>query len=326
MNFFTPVEIEKPSFSIDYNSKIVFIGSCFAENISLYFENAKFQSLKNPAGILYNPLSINTMIENIWNKKHYTEKDFFFDGTQYNSYDFHSRFSSSDLYQTLENVNNSFEKAYNFFCSANVFFITLGSAYVYFLKETLLPVANCHKQKSEKFFRRLISVDEVKNALINIVETIQKFNNQARIVFTVSPLRHFRDGAHNNNLSKSTLELGINEIIEKYENVSYFPSFEIVIDELRDYRFYASDMIHLSEVSEQYIWQKIQQTYFSSNVILQVEKVEKFMKSANHRVQNAFSEASKAFAKKNFLLAEALESEIQGLKLDKEKEYFSRFC
>ena len=325
MNFFTPVEIEKSSFSIDYTSKLVFIGSCFAENISKYFENAKFQCLVNPTGILYNPLSISMMIENVLSGKRYSESDFFFDGALYNSYDFHGRFSSDNLQTAVIKANNSMEKAYDFFKTSDVVFITLGTAFVYFLKETSLPVANCHKQLSEKFLRRLISVSEVENALKNIVENLQNINKSIQIVFTISPLRHFRDGAHNNNLSKSTLHLGTNFVIKNYEFVHYFPSYEIVMDELRDYRFYEQDMIHLSETAEEYIWQKIKQTYFSDKVSLQVERVEKFMKSVNHRIENPFSLASKAFFEKNIFAAKRLEAEIQGLNLEKEKEYFCGF-
>lgn len=325
MNFFTPVEIEKSSFSIDYTSKLVFIGSCFAENISKYFENAKFQCLVNPTGILYNPLSISMMIENVLSGKRYSESDFFFDGALYNSYDFHGRFSSDNLQTAVIKANNSMEKAYDFFKTSDVVFITLGTAFVYFLQENGLPVANCHKQLSEKFSRRLISVSEVENALKNIVENLQNINKSIQIVFTISPLRHFRDGAHNNNLSKSTLHLGTNFVIKNYEFVHYFPSFEIVMDELRDYRFYEKDMIHLSETSEEYIWQKIKQTYFSDKVSLQVERVEKFMKSVNHRIENPFSLASKAFSEKNIFTAKRLEAEIQGLNLEKEKAYFCGF-
>ncbi len=326
MNFFTEVEIGKSEIKIDYNSKIVFIGSCFAEDISAYFENAKFQVLKNPSGILYNPLSIREMIKNVLNKKRYGENDFFYSGELYNCYDFHGRFSHGDLFTAINQVNESFEKAYVFFKEADVFFITLGSAFVYFLRENSMPVANCHKQNPNVFFRRLITVDEVQNAVNEIVETINKINSKARIVFTVSPLRHFRDGAHNNNLSKSTLQLGTVFVEKSYEFVEYFPSFEIVIDELRDYRFYEKDMIHLSEVAREYIWQKIKQTYFSDKVSLQVERVEKFMKSVNHKIENPFSLASKTFCKRNIFLAESLESEIQGLNLEKERKYFLEFC
>jgi len=325
MNFFTPVEIEKSSFSIDYTSKLVFIGSCFAENISKYFENAKFQCLVNPTGILYNPLSISMMIENVLSGKRYSESDFFFDGALYNSYDFHGRFSSDNLQTAVIKANNSMEKAYDFFKTSDVVFITLGTAFVYFLQENGLPVANCHKQLSEKFLRRLISVSEVENALKNIVEKLHNVNKNIKIVLTVSPLRHFRDGAHGNNLSKSTLHLGTNFVIKNYEFVHYFPSFEIVMDELRDYRFYEKDMVHLSETSEEYIWQKIKQTYFSDKVSLQVERVEKFMKSVGHRIENPFSLASKAFFEKNIFTAKCLESEIQGLNLEKEKAYFCGF-
>jgi hypothetical protein len=325
-NFFTPVEIEKSPFKIDYTSKLVFIGSCFAENISAFFEDAKFQILKNPSGILYNPLSISMMIENVLNRRRYTADDFFFDGTLYNCYDFHGRFSSEDLQTAVNKVNESFEKAYDFFKTSDVVFITLGTAFVYFLKENNLPVANCHKQNQNLFSRHIISVLEVEDALKNIVERLQNINKDIQIVFTISPLRHFRDGAHNNNLSKSALHLGTDFVIKNYEFVHYFPSYEIVMDELRDYRFYEEDMVHLSKTAEKYIWQKIKETYFSDKVSLQVESVERFMKSVFHRIENPFSEASKVFCEKNIFTAKRLESEIQGLNLEKEKEYFLGFC
>ena len=324
-NFFTPVEIEKSSISITYTSKLVFVGSCFAENISAFFENSKFQVLKNPAGILYNPLSISAMVDNVLSGKRYTEKDFFFDGILYNSYDFHGRFSSESLQTAVCQVNKSMDKAYDFFRTADVFFITLGTAFVYFLKESELPVANCHKQSAEKFFRRMISVSEIENALKNIVEKLHNVNKNVKIVFTVSPLRHLKDGAHHNNLSKSALQLGTNFAVKNYGFVEYFPSFEIVLDELRDYRFYEKDMIHLSETAEEYVWEKIRQTYFSDKTVLQTQRVERFMKSVNHRLQNPFSEASKAFCEKNILSARKLETEIQGLNLEKEIKYFSDF-
>ena len=326
MDLYTKVEIPKSSFSIDYRSKLMFCGSCFAENISQFFLNAKFNCLVNPSGIVYNPLSLKLMFDAVLSQKKYTEDDFFFDGTYYNNYDFHGSFSDSDLQKALCDVNESISNAYNFLSSTDIIFITLGTSFVCFLKSNSKPVSNCHKQNANLFLRRIISVSEVSETLISIVNSVKQVNPKVKFVFTVSPIRHFRDDAHFNQLSKSTLHLGIHETISKLDNCEYFPSYEIVQDELRDYRFYDDDMIHVSPLAEKIIWCRIQQTFFSSETQNSVQRVEKFMQSVRHRVQNPCSEQTKMFANKNISLAKLLESEIQGLNLTLEIKYFHDFC
>lgn len=326
MNLFTEVKIENSKIKIDYSKNLFFAGSCFAENISQFFKNAKFNCMVNPSGIVYNPLSFKMMIDNVLAKRKYDSSDFFYDGTNYNCFDFHSSFSNSDLQLAVDNVNKSYSLAYDFLKTTDVFFITLGTAFVYFLTENSQPVSNCHKQNPKIFERRLISVAQVSDALSKIIQKLTEFNPKIHFVFTVSPIRHFSDGAHNNQLSKSSLHLGIQEVLTKFDNCEYFPSYEIVNDELRDYRFYADDMIHVSKIAEQIIWQKIQEAYFSDKIQQQILRVQKFMLSVNHKIQNPESEQTKKFCEKNILSARSLMSEIQGLNLEKEIEYFSRFC
>ncbi|MBQ4408983.1 MAG: GSCFA domain-containing protein [Bacteroidales bacterium] len=326
MDLFTKVDVPKSSISIDYSSRLMFFGSCFAENIGRFFVDAKFNCLVNPTGIIYNPLSIRQMVKNVVNQKIYDELDFFFDGNNYCSYDFHGAYSRGTLQEAVALANNCMAEARTFLQDVDVVFITLGTAYVYFLADNpAQPVCNCHKQKPDTFIRRLVGVDEVVEALSDIVSKLSSLNSKLKIVFTVSPIRHLRDGAHGNRLSKSTLHLGVEQILQKFDCCEYFPSYEILEDELRDYRFYAEDMTHPSPLAEKIIWQRCQDAYINKVCQSQITRVEKFMQAVHHRIFDPTSPATINFCKKNLALADVLESEIQGLDLSVEKKYFKNY-
>jgi hypothetical protein len=222
-------------------------------------------------------------------------------------------------------------KAHEFLQKADTVFITLGTAFVYFLRGNGVAVSNCHRQNPNMFIRKMISVDHAAEALKSIVHDLLKIkcdrigeNRDLHIVFTVSPLRHLSDGAHENTLSKATSQLAIEKVIreivtESATTISYFPSYEIVMDELRDYRFYDDDMIHLSKTAEGYIFERMAETYCSEKTREDIRKVEKFMKMANHRIVDPQTPASQEFAQKIIAQAEELEKEIAGLKLNNEK-------
>lgn len=333
MDFFTKIDIPESEFKIDYNSKIAFLGSCFADNISRQWANLKFNVLSNPFGVIYNPLSIENMVHKIANanERHasYTEKDIFYDGESWSSWDAHGSMSVKGSEQDttaraecIKNLNDAIIKSHLFLSNANAAFITLGTAYVYFLKETGKVVSNCLKQDASLFERRLISVEEAAQALRSIVKKIQEIKSDIHVIFTVSPLRHLNDGAHGNNLSKSTLLLAIEKIQQEFRSVTYFPSYEIVMDELRDYRFYKSDMVHLSEVAENYIFERMASAYCDAATMVQMKRVEKFMKTANHRIINADSAKTATLAEQQIAQANLLESQIAGLDLSEEIKYF----
>jgi hypothetical protein len=189
---------------------------------------------------------------------------------------------------------------------------------VYYLKDNGKPVSNCHRQDPSLFERRMISVEEASKALEDTVASLRRIHADIQVVFTVSPLRHMADGAHGNNLSKSTLLLAIEQAA-----VDYFPSYEIVLDELRDYRFYDSDMVHLSKTAEEYIFERMVQTYCDSTTRTNMERVEKFLKTANHKIAAPDSDATRNLVKKILAQATELESQIEGLHLDKEREFFA---
>ena len=332
MNFFTKVDLPVTDFKIDYNSRLAFFGSCFADNISAQFTARKFNVLANPFGTVYNPLSIAQMVKNIADGKVYGDADVFQDVCRDNGHgdnlwhcwDAHSSLSASTREECIAKLNAAAKQAREFLQKADTVFITLGSAFVYYLKDGGKPVSNCHRQDPNLFTRRMISVDEATEAIREIATSIRQLNRNTHIVFTVSPLRHMSDGAHGNNLSKATVLLGIEKAIAEIaaspsaprnDAVTYFPSYEIVMDELRDYRFYADDMVHLSKTAEEYIFKQMTETYCDSTTRENMAKVEKFLKMANHRIQDESSPATQQLKKKIASQAAELEKQIPGLSL-----------
>jgi GSCFA family. len=332
MDLFTKIDIPATDWQIDYNSHVAFFGSCFADNISAQFAARKFKVLVNPFGTVYNPLSIAMQIKAIANKQVFGGPEVFQDmrpdragnNAPWHCWDAHGSLSAATREECIAKLNKASTHALDFLQKNDVAFITLGTSFVYFLKDIGAAVSNCHQQNPNLFIRKMISVDHVVAALKSIVQDLQKIKRDMRIVFTVSPLRHLSDGAHANTLSKATLQLAINKIIEEQDfathttkpAVEYFPSYEIVMDELRDYRFYDSDMVHLSKTAERYIFERMTETYCDSKTRDNIKQVEKFLKMANHRIQDADSPATAAFLQKLHEEAAKLESQIAGLALN----------
>ena len=322
MDFLTRVDLPEPGFNIDYTRRIAFFGSCFADNIAAQFATRKFQVLSNPFGTVYNPLSIERQLLEIADGKVFGEEDVFQDacGT-WHSWLAHSSLSAASREKCIAKLNAAAGNAREFLKQADTVFITLGTAFVYSLDGQI--VANCHRQDPRLFERRMITVEEAAEAIRGIVGCLRKIaDKELHIVFTVSPLRHMGDGAHGNNLSKATLLLAVEKAIAGMQApanpLEYFPSYEIVVDELRDYRFYESDMIHLSKTAEEYIFERMVETYCDMTTYGYIARVEKFMKEANHRVSDTHSPAAAAFAQKAIAQAENLEKAIPGLDLGAE--------
>ena len=332
MDFFTKIDIPATNWQIDYNSHIAFFGSCFADNISAQFASRKFNVLTNPFGTVYNPLSTAMQIKAIANKKVFGGPEIFQDmrpdrtgsNALWHCWDAHGSLSAATREDCVAKLNEASAHALEFLQKTDVTFITLGTSFVYFLKDIGAAVSNCHQQNPNLFIRKMISVDHVVAALKSIVQDLQKIKNDMRIVFTVSPLRHLSDGAHGNTLSKATLQLAINKIIEEQDftthtteaAIQYFPSYEIVMDELRVYRFYDSDMVHLSKTAEEYIFERMTEAYCDGKTRDNIKQVEKFLKMANHRIQDEHSSATVEFRQKMYEEATKLETQIAGLELN----------
>lgn len=288
MDFRTKIDIPKQNFEIDYSSKILLLGSCFTTQIGEILQDYKFNTVVNPFGVLYNPYSIRNSIEFLTTEQEFTTKDIIqtnptdkISQKKYASFFHHSSFARLSKEEFLENANEHLRKASQFLKAADTVIITLGTSWIYKLKENGMVVSNCHKRLSNEFTRERMTTSQVKQALENIINMLP----DKKIIFTVSPIRHFKDGAHQNTISKATLQLAIEEVIEKYNTskICYFPSYEIIIDELRDYRFYAEDMVHPSDVAVKYIFERFKETFIPESQYEQMRQNLKITKREKHK-------------------------------------------
>lgn len=305
MDFRTRIDIPKPDLSISHKSHIMMMGSCFIENIGKLLIENKFDVNLNPFGILYNPLSISRALKFIIERKRFAETDIFEHKGLYHSFWHHGVFSNVDKADCLSGINESVDKAANDLHNADVLFITFGTAYVFSLKEQNMIVGNCHKLPASDFDRYRLSVEDIVNEWERLIKEIREINPLLQIIFTVSPIRHLKDGAHENQLSKSILLLAIDKICESADGLSYFPSYEIVLDELRDYRFYDEDMVHPNPVAIKYIWERLSGTYFGEDVHPVIEEWRKLYQALNHRPINRESAEYKHFLRQTLLKLKA---------------------
>jgi hypothetical protein len=248
------------------------------------FAEGGFEAM-HPFGAIYNPYSVANSFKLIAEKQMPSAESLFFQKDKWNSYAFHSSYSSADKNEAIRQMSEAITKANNILNSENpIIIITLGTSWVYELNETGEIVANCHHSSASSFTRRAMDVEEIIEVLSPICQTGK------RIIFTVSPVRHLKDGAHENQLSKSRLLLAVDKLVNLHPNCEYFPSYEIVLDELRDYRFFAEDMAHPTALAVDYIWEKFSGTYFSDKTIDGIKEYEKIVKTEKHRPSNPESE------------------------------------
>ena len=319
MKLNTLVEIPKYSIEISHNTKTIFTGSCFAENIGVKLSNLKFPSQVNPLGINYNPISLANSINRTINNKILTEDNLFNSNGLWNNYDFHSKFSNVDKDVCLQNINSSVESAHDFLKESDILFISFGTAYTYVLKGTGNIVSNCHKQADKVFIRNLIQVEEITEVWSKLIQEIAQFNPKLKIIFTISPIRHKRNGFIANQLSKSVLFVAVNQLIDMFNNVFYFPSYEILMDELRDYRFYNDDMIHPSSFAVDYIMEKFNDAFFSIETKKLNLFIEKIVLAVNHRPFNTNTKEYQLFCK---TMLDKIEKEELNLDFSIEVNYF----
>ncbi len=289
-----PIKTEKNQ--INYDSSLLLLGSCFVENIGEKFNYYKFQSLQNPFGILFHPKAIEKLILKAANAEKFTEKDLFFLNERWHCFDVHSDLSNSSKEELLINLNNALELTIKQLYNSTHIIITLGTAWVYRLIETNSFVANCHKVSQKQFSKELLSINEIENSLKAIILGIRKQNKKASILFTLSPVRHLKDGFIENQQSKAHLISAIHQIVASSDNkLSYFPSYEVMMDELRDYRFYEEDMIHPNQTAINYIWEKFKIVWIDKDVFSIMEEIESIQKGLSHKPFNPNSEHHKRF-------------------------------
>ena len=292
---------------IDYNSNLLFFGSCFTENIGNQFKFFKFKTVINPFGIIFHPKAIKKSITESINQKEYTNANVFFHNERWHCFDVHSDLSNPSKKVLLQNLNTAVQATHQQLKKATHLIITLGTSWVYRQIESNTLVANCHKIPQKKFLKELLSVDEITASLENSIALVKKVNPTIEFVFTVSPVRHLKDGFTENNLSKAHLISAIHQVINQKNNTHYFPSFEIMMDDLRDYRFYKSDMIHPNETAINYIWEHFKNTWISKKSYQIMDQIDTIQKGLAHRPFNEASEQHQQFLKK-------LQSKIELLK------------
>lgn len=295
MNFKLDFKLAKAEWRIEPSTKLFFAGSCFAENIFEIFESYKFDVCCNTHGILFNPISIANSLKDCVTGRTYVASDLIKSEDLYCSLSHHGRFSNMSEDVCLKEINKEIHAGANALQHADLLLITFGSAYVYKHKETSRIVANCHKIPQNNFDKILLTEDEIINAYKQPVVELKKFNPKIKIVFTVSPVRYIRDGIVENNLSKSVLIKSVHEIIKQTGNCFYFPAYEIVMDELRDYRFFEEDLVHPNKLAIKYVWEKFAEHAFSDETKNYISELQQLITAAIHRPLNPETPAHKKF-------------------------------
>lgn len=316
----TKVTIPSPNFSINHKDKTLLLGSCFITNIGKRLETNKFSALTNPFGVLYNPASIAQSLMLLLEKKKFETEELNYANDLWYSFYHHSSHSHSDKNTCLENINQNLAIAAEQLSNCAHLFITLGSAWAFKHKKTGEIVANCHKLPASNFTRIYLDPQEIVNKLSEPLKILTSLNPNINIVFTISPIRHWADGAIENMRSKSALHLAIKELEDHFSNTYYFPVYEIFMDELRDYRFYNSDMLHPSDFAIEYIWNSFNNTFFNSQTQALFKELGKILKSFNHRPINSETTIHKEFVIKLIQRTKLLVSKHPHLDFTKEIE------
>lgn len=314
--FVTKIKIPESPFKITHEDNILTLGSCFSENVGNKLKDFCFPVEANPFGVLYNPVSVQNAVYFLLSSKKFEEQDLFYNHSLWHSFFHSSLFSGVSKEESLAKINSRLSSASTFFYNTKFLFITFGTAWVYEHIQSGQIVANCHKLPSKEFTRYRLSVEDI---VLSYTELIWKINDlipNTHIIFTISPIRHWKDGAHENNISKGILHLAIDALQQQFENVSYFPAYEILLDELRDYRYYAEDMLHPSEVAVNYIWSRFSEIYFSKETLNLNKEVHQLRSDLAHRPFHIHSEEYENFLVKTNEKKESLMKKYPFLKID----------
>jgi hypothetical protein len=318
MEFRTKVELPAGQWEIRHSDKLMLWGSCFVQNIGKQLSDNKFTCDINPFGILYNPMSIAKGLEEITTGKTYTETNLRFDKGMWYSLMHHGSFSSSEKETCLSKINERIRQGAAHLRQSDWLIMTWGTARVYQWKEDGSIVGNCHKLPEKLFERRLLNVEEIVEQYRILLPHLRSLNPNLQIIFTVSPIRHAKDGLHGNQLNKAVLLIAIEKLCNLFSYCHYFPSYEIMMDELRDYRFYADDMLHPSSLAIEYIWECFTQTYFSQNTLHIIKEWDAIRKGLEHRPFNEDSEAYHIFLSQILLKIERLKEKLPYLDVQNE--------
>lgn len=316
MKLITEVALPEYPFRLDHQTPILLMGSCFTENIGRLLERFRFPVSINPFGVTYNPLSVQKGLEALMLKQAYGEEDLNFHNNLWFSFDHYTGFSSPDRDEALDRINRSLESAKSRLKNAGILILTWGTSWVYNYNKTGQVVCNCHKIPSKEFTRTQLTTEEIVAAYEKLLPRLFEFNSDLKILHTVSPVRHWKDGAHGNQLSKAVLLLAGDALQKQFpDQFFYFPSYEIVMDELRDYRFYEADMLHTSDQTSAYIWGKFRQVLISESSKEIIKDLEPLLKLMEHRPMGADEQVQQQLAQKLSEKAKILKTKYPDLEL-----------
>lgn len=323
MKFHLTFPIPEFEQKINYANKFLFVGSCFAENIGETMQLYKFKVKINPNGVLYNPQSMAIALRRYIDNKTIQENELFFANECWNSWEHHSRFSDSDKLTCLTSINSSISSAHDFLKKTDWLFITFGSAFVYRRNSNGQLVGNCHKVPQKEFTKQILNISEIVEDYKILIRQLKTLNNKLKIIFTVSPVRHTGDGIVENNLSKSHLIAAVHEIIQQNDNSFYFPAYELIMDDLRDYRFYKTDLVHPNEQAIAYVFEKLMNTIFDEETKILFEKIKDIIIARQHRHFNRNTEGYSKFQAVYQQRVKQLQKEYSFLDLEEIVEGFS---
>lgn len=324
-NLYTPVPLTPLPWRISYGAELLFLGSCFAESIGNRFAERRFKTLINPFGILYNPASLATALERMVDNRPYRESELIFSDSLYHSLDHHGSFSGSDKQDVLTRINQRLSFAHYTLARASYLFITPGTARVYRHKASGRIAGNCHKLPAGHFETECLTVEESLSLLSDAIDRVLALNSDLKLIFTLSPVRYNKSGAHESQIEKATLLLALNRLCTRYRDQSYyFPAYEIMLDELRDYRFYAEDMVHPSETAISYLFEKVAAKMIDEESLALSRQILSVVTASHHRLLHPSANAVAAFSEKQLANIAALTPQCNrfGISLAKEESYF----
>lgn len=330
MKFHFEFDIKKLPSSIHHQQKLLLMGSCFTESIGEKLNRHKFTILENPNGILFNPISVAAAINSYIENRQVTESDIFEYNQTWHSWNHHSRYSGITAAECVQKINESATNAHAYLKTAGHLLITLGSAWVYTLTEQAAygelgtVVANNHKAPAGWFSKRLMSDGETMEVLNNLLQKLFSFNPGIQIIFTISPVRHLREGVIENNRSKAVLIQAVHQLVEQYDSLYYFPAYELVIDDLRDYRFYAEDMVHPNYQATQYVWKKFTEACMNDETRLLMKEIADINLAVQHKPFNPSTEQHRKFLASYFDKTKQLQAKYPFLDFSDELAYLSK--
>lgn len=324
MDFRTKLPVAQAPFALTHKNRFFVMGSCFAEQTGQRLREHGFRAVVNPFGVLYNPVSIDQALTRLMDGNAFTADELSYHDGLYHSFDHHGSFSNADPVQALAHINAAFDKAEEGLRQTDCLILTFGTAWLYRRADTGAVVANCHKWPAAFFTRESLDVDSLVARCTRLFNRLLALNPRMKIILTVSPIRHIKDGLHANNLSKAVLLLGIEQLCQAFDAVTYYPAYELLLDDLRDYRFYADDLLHPSTLAQNYIWEHFAETYFNKATREMARQVLAIHKAMEHKPFHPGDEAYRRFAQKQLAAIEGLVLSEPALTLTEERAFFER--